>query len=166
MKKFNKTLAVFLVMVMVFTIIPLKSNAKWHGRSDELPGMTSDGTIIALGAVAAVGIGVLVYVLVKKNKQDKATGAMESYKTMEIIMWENQIIKLAKEKESAAVTSQSNATGSLPAFNVMPQNTLSQQMENAKNTIPVNLVLTPLSYNTNFAMGQTNGVQVGVRIRF
>jgi hypothetical protein len=166
MKKFNKTIAVFLAFAMVLTLNPLNVNAKYKDKSGDLPGMTSDGTIIALAAVAAVGVGVLVYMLVKKSGQDKATGAMETYKTMEIISWENRILNLAKEHQSAVSTPQSNKTANLPAFSMMPQNTLAQQMENAKNTIPVDLVVAPLSNQTHFALGKTNGVQVGVRIRF
>lgn len=165
MNNFNKTLAVFLALVLVFIINPIESNAKWDDRSDELPGMTSDGTMIALAAVAAVGVGVLVYVLVKKNKQDKSTGAIDNHKTMETILWENQFVKLAKEHESPISTSPGNKTSSSPAFSVLPKNTPAQQIENAKKTIPVDLVVAPLA-NTHFAMGQTSGVKVGVRIRF
>ncbi|MGM0621329.1 MAG: hypothetical protein ACQETJ_09820 [Bacteroidota bacterium] len=164
--KNNRFLSVFLAVVFLFAITAKQTQAKWVDKSNELPGMASDGEMIALAAVAAVGVGVLVYLLVKKNKQDKATGALENHKTMETIMWENKISALAKEYGSAVSIPQGNKTGSIPAFSVLPKNTLTQQVENAKNTIPVDLIVSPLSNQTHFAMGQTNGVQVGMRIRF
>ncbi len=164
MKNFYKTIALFLALVMVFTLNPITSNAKWKDGSGDLPGMTGDSTIIALGAVAAVGVGVLVYLLIKKSNQDKATGTLENYKTMEIILWENQFIKLSNEQESKDSISQNNESEILPDLCLMPKNTLSSKIENAKNTIPVDIVVSPLS--NQFAMGQANGFQVGMRIRF
>ncbi|MGM0408400.1 MAG: hypothetical protein ACQERU_10470 [Bacteroidota bacterium] len=164
--KNNRFLSVFLAVVFLFSITAKQTHAKWDDKSDELPGMASDGEMIALAAVAAVGVGVLVYVLIKKSKQDKTTGALENHKTMETIMWENQIMAFAKEHQSDVSTPQSNEIGSIPAFSLLPKNTLTQQVENAKNTIPVDLIVSPLSNQTHFAMGQTNGVQVGMRIRF
>ncbi len=164
MKKLNKTIALFLIFGMALTFNPLQSKAKYKDQSGNLPGTVSDGTVYALAGVAVVGLGVLAYVLIKNSRQNKATGVMEYHKTMETILWENQVVKLAKEQERAVSTPQSTETGRLRPFSVMPQNTLPQQMENAKNTIPADLVFSPL--NNQFALGQANGFQVGVRIRF
>ena len=163
MKNFNKTLALFLALVMVFTLNPIKSNAKWKDGSGDLPGMTDDNTIVALGAVAAVGIGVLVYVLIKKKKRAQAVSTMEYRNNMKAVLWENQTYAKVVGEENTALGMQSNETSS---FSILPQNTLTQQIENARNTIPVDLVVTPLNNNPNFAMNHSNGIQVGVRIRF
>ena len=165
MKKLNKTIALFLIFAMALTINPLKSNASWGHESTNLPGTVSDGTIYALAGVAVVGLGVLAYVLIKKSKQNKAIGTMEYHKTMETLQWENQIKKMLESRENVVTTSESSETCAPSASSFLPENTLMQQVENAQRTIPVDLVVAPLSH-TNFTMGKMNGVQLGVRIRF
>ena len=156
MKVLNKSIAMVLVFAMLFALCPVQSSAKWDDQSGNLPGMADDGTIIALGAAAAVGIGVLVYVLIKKNKQKKAM-SYNFKNNMPALSWENQFNNPGNTLQSAQQT-----TSSVFAA---PKTSMTQQIENAKNTIPVDLVIKPLSSN-NFALNQTNGVQVGVRIRF
>lgn len=156
MKTFNKSIALILILSFALMFNPLKSNASWSHGSTDLPGTVDDGTIIALGAVAAVGVGVLVYVLIKKSKQKKAM-SNNFNSNRPAMSWENQFNNPNNVLQSAQQTKSS-------VF-VAPKTTTIQQMENAKTTIPVDLVVKPLSSN-NFAFNQTNGVQVGVRIRF
>ncbi len=162
MKKTNKFIAQILIIAMTFTIIPAKSEAKYKDKSDELPGMTDDSTIIALGAVAAVGVGVLVYFLIKKKKQNKAMSVIEYRKNIQPFSWENQLSPTINGEENSFALIQKNETSSFP---IQPKNNLMQQIENAKNTVPVDLIITPLSNNNNFNLN-SNGVQVGLRIRF
>lgn len=164
MKTFKKSIAMAVIFALLFSLCPMQSTAKWDDQSDELPGMVDDGTIIALGAVAAVGIGVLVYVLIKKSKQKKAISS--DYKiNMPAISWDNQLNTIANTAGSVIAT-QSNETRSSSSLLATPKNTFMQQVENANKTIPVNVMISPLNTGNNFAMKNTNGVQVGVRIRF
>lgn len=165
MKKLNKTIAVFLMFAFMLTFNPLQSNAKWDDKSDELPGTVSDGTIYALAGAAVVGVGALIYVLVKKKKQNKTTSSTIEYKNnMHALSWENQLKKATNDNENAVSILQNNKTANTTT--ITPKNTLMQEVENASKTIPVNLIISPLSTSNNFAMNQSNGLQIGVRIRF
>ena len=164
MKNVYKTLALFLAFAVILTCNPLESYAKWKDQSGDLPGMADQGTITALAAVAAVGVGVLVYMLVKNNKQKKAMS--NTYGTnIPLLSWEKQLngnantygnILNTKKDETQPSTSLFMASGS----------TFMQQVENANKTIPLNVMISPLNTGNNFALKNTNGVQVGVRIRF
>lgn len=164
MKTFNKSIVVGLIFAMLFSFCPIHSSAKWDDQSDNLPGTVSDGTIIALGAVAAVGVGVLVYVLIKKSKQKKAMSSNYRMNTP-AISWSDQL-NGRTNTGSSVLTTQNNVTSASSSLLATPKNDFMQQVENANKTIPVNVIISPLNTGYNFAMGNTNGVQVGVRIRF
>jgi hypothetical protein len=162
MKKRNKTIALFLILAMGLTCNPLQSNAKYDDQSGNLPGTVSDGTIYALAGVAAVGIGVLVYVLIKKNIQKKNTAAIIKYRNnKQYVLWENQMNSIAIEENTTA-NLYSNKTTQL----IVPENTFMQEVENAAKTMPIDWVVSPMNTGYNFATNNTNGLQIGVRIRF
>ena len=162
MKKINKTIALFLVFGMFLTINPLQSSAKWKDNSDELPGTVSDGTIYTLAGVAVVLIGVAVYVRIIRNKQKKTSATIIEYRNnKQSVLWENQInVASAGEKTEEAFSSTQTSVITIPG------NTFMQQVENAAKTMPIDLVVLPISTGNNFATNNIKGVQVGVRIRF
>jgi ABC-type uncharacterized transport system ATPase subunit len=164
MKIRTKTIALFLILAMGLTNNPLQSNAKYKDQSGNLPGTVSDGTIYALAGVAVVGVGALIYVLIKK-KQNKTASVIEYRNNMQAVSWEKQLTKTSGIENSVS-TIQSNETNGSSTISVIPDNTFMQQIENASKTIPVNLIISPLSTGNNFALSNSNGVQVGVRIRF
>ena len=62
--------------VLIFSVSTLETNAQsqyaaWRDRSDELPGMISDGEmlLIAGGAVLVIG-GVITYIIIKKQQDN------------------------------------------------------------------------------------------------
>lgn len=164
MKTYIKSIALILIFTIALILNPLISSAKWSHESTNLPGTVSDGTVIALGAVATVGVGVLVYVLIKKSKQKKELSNI--YKiNMPTISWDNQLNAMANTKDSVFTTQYTETTSSSSLL-ATPKNNFMQQVENVNRTIPVNVMISPLNTGINFAMKNINGVQVGVRIRF
>lgn len=165
MKKLNKTIAVFLTFAFALTFNPAQSRAEWDDKSDELPGMSNDGAVYVLAGVAVVGVGALIYVLVKKNKKKKATAEMIEYKiNMQAVSWENQINQTNIGFNHSVSNLQNHQTNN--NTKISTGNSLLQEVENASKTIPVNLIISPLSTTNNFSLNQSNGIQVGVRIRF
>lgn len=162
MKNFNKTIALFLVFALALTFNPLQSTAKYKDKSGDLPGTVSDGTIYALAGVAVVGIGALVYVLIKKNKQKKTTATIIEYRNNnQPVLWENQL------NGTPAIDKTNADYPSNPANAItIPGSTFMQQVENAAKTMPLDLIVSPMNTGNNFVTHNTNGVQVGVRIRF
>lgn len=162
MKNLNKTIALFLVFAMALTFCPFQSSAKYKDQSGDLPGTVSDGTIYALAGVAAVGIGVLVYVLIKKNKQKNTSATIIEYrKNNQSVMWENQL-NVASTGDKTNLVFSSNQASAI----TIPGNTFMQQLENAAKTMPVDLLVSPINTGNNYSANNVNGVQVGVRIRF
>ncbi len=162
MKKLNKTIAVFLIFAMALTFNPLKSHAKYKDQSGNLPGTVSDGTIYALAGVAVVGVGVLVYVLINKNKQKKTAATIIEYRNnKQQVLWENQMSNVATGDKTTSDLFTSKTT-----LLTIPESTFMQQVENAAKTMPIDLVVSPMNKGCNFATNQSNGVQIGVRIRF
>ena len=155
--KNNRFLSIFLALVFLFSITTKQTQAKWDDKSDELPGMASNGEIIALAAVAAVGVGVLVYVLVKKNKNKVETTSVNYLNNTQVNSWGSEAYKLTSPLENK--TTSSNLL-------INSNSSLLQKMETAGQTIPVDMVISPIGNSSNLALGNTNGIQVGIRIRF
>lgn len=67
--------------VLIFSVSTLETNAQsqyaaWRDRSDELPGMISDGEMLLIAGAAVLVIGgVITYIIIKK-KQDNKLEAM------------------------------------------------------------------------------------------
>ncbi len=74
MKKM-KLLYGFIAVILLFSISTMESNAQiyagYRDRSDELPGIISDGEMLLIAGGAVVVVGGLVAFLVIKKKQDK-----------------------------------------------------------------------------------------------
>lgn len=153
MKKPKKTIVFFLILAMALTLNPMQSSAKYKDRSDELPGMVSDRTVFTVAGVAAVGVGVLVFVFFNKNKQKKTSSTIIQYRNNnQQVLWQNQLSSTTTNEKTTVLT--------------IPENTFMQQVENASKTMPVDLVVSPMNTSYNFAKNQSNEVQIGVRIRF
>ena len=70
MKRKN-LLMVLLSIALIFAIGTHQTNAQWTDKSDELPGMVSDGEMaLLIGGTAVLLTGLVVLIIVKK-KQDK-----------------------------------------------------------------------------------------------
>lgn len=73
--KNKKLLSGFITIVLLFSISAMETNAQIYAgyidRSDELPGMMSDGEMLLIAGGAVVVVGGLVALLVIKKKQDK-----------------------------------------------------------------------------------------------
>lgn len=74
--KTRKFLIGLAIGVLIFSVSVLETNAQyqyagWVDRSDELPGMISDGEMLLIAGGAVVVIGGLVTFLIIKKKQDK-----------------------------------------------------------------------------------------------
>lgn len=164
MKNIYKTLVLFLALAVILTFNPLVSYAKWKDQSGDLPGMADDGTITALSAVAVVGVGVLVYVLIKKNKQKKAM-SYNFKNNIPAISWGNHL-NVNSISSRTALANQKAENQSINSLFMASGSTFMKQVENANKTIPINIMISPLSAGNSFAMKNTNGVKVGVRIRF
>jgi len=164
MKNVYKTLALFLSFAIMLTFNPLRSNAKWKDQSGDLPGMADEGTITALAAVAAVGVGVLVYVLVKNNKRKKAMS--HTYGTTIPLLSLEKQLNGHENTNNTTLTEQRSENQPSNSLFMANGSTFMQQVENANKTIPINVIISPMSKGNSFAMKNTNGVQVGVRIRF
>ncbi len=86
---------------------------------------------------------------------------------MKSMLWENQLRRTTTpNSENSVSTMQNSKTEGNSSLTVIPENSFVQQVENASKTLPVNLVISPLSTGNNFALINSNGVQLGVRIRF
>lgn len=73
-KSFNKVIIAFLIVAITALHSPV--SAKWEDRSDELPGMKSDGEIVAsilipVAIVTAILVPIIVVVKMKKNKKSE-----------------------------------------------------------------------------------------------
>jgi hypothetical protein len=157
--KNKRFLSVFLAVVFLFAVTTKQTQAKWDDKSNKLPGTVSDGTIYALAGVAAVGVGVLVYVLIKKKNQNQSVTSLVNYMTIQAGSMEKEFMNLRTEDENKSSTPRSNIF-----FN--NETTFLQKMETASRIIPVDVMVTPLASANNIADGNTNGIQVGIRIRF
>jgi hypothetical protein len=162
MKKTNNTIALFLILAMALTFNPMQSSAKYKDKSDELPGMVSDEKIYTLAGIAAVGVGVPVFVIINKNKQKKTSATIIQYRNNnQPVLWENQMGNVTTGDKTTSDLSASKTT-----LLTIPECTFMQQVENAAKTMPIDLVVSPMNTGCNFATNQSNGVQIGIRIRF
>lgn len=156
MKAFNKSISLFLVISLLLTINPLKSSAKWHDESGNLPGTVSDGTILALAGVAVVGIGVLTYVLIKKHKNNKtANSTIEYLNQKRASKYEDLLHNLGRENLSSKTS-----------LSINTESTLMENIEHTAKTMPVDVIVTPLNSYNNLCLGATSGVRIGIRVRF
>ena len=72
------------------------------------------------------------------------------------------VVKHKSKTKSTVSTSQ--YMNSTLSFN--PKSSLLQKFEMTGRSLPINLILAPVSSSHDMALGKTNGVQVGLRIRF
>ena len=137
MKNFKKSIALFLAFAMVLTLSPIKSSAKWRDMDSNLPGYSNGPSTGQI--ILIVGVGAV------------AVGALTYF-------------LISKHKKQKAVTQ----TGKFNTLNLSltPQNTILEKIETSGQTLPIDLILAPINNTNNLAFGKTNGLQVGIRIRF
>lgn len=164
MKNLKKSIAIFLAFAIALTLNPLKSSAKWRDMSSNLPGYSdgpSTGELIIIIGGGAVIVGGLIYLIVKKKKQ-QPTSFINPTKSANFHCSMNQ-----STSNIGGVTNGDNDTAMnqvSPLFVRKPS--LMQKLEYTAAKVPVNLIVAPINTGNNLALGNTNGVQVGLRIRF
>ncbi|TNF41342.1 MAG: hypothetical protein EP310_07450 [Bacteroidetes bacterium] len=149
-KTLQKSISLILVISVLMTTCPLQSNAKWRDRSDELPGTVSDEAMLGVTIAGAVLIGGLIFIVVKGKKKLRTS----AYKMQ------------GQNFESGQVKSFVNS-GHLQNHSLtytQHRNTF-EKLDAAARSVPVELVLKPVSSGNDMAFN-TNGMQVGIRIRF
>ena len=163
MKKFNKIIALSMAVVILLTFHPFESSAKWREMDSNLPGFSegpSDGVVIAAVGLGVLAVGGIIYVLVKKNKSNKASFVNPDNG----VNFHSSLYKttINKGMECIGFNTVGSATVS-PSFE--KQTSLIEKLEYAAATVPVDLIVKPINSGNNMAFN-TNGIQVGVRIRF
>ncbi len=161
MKKNLKPIAFFLVFSMILTSFPILSHAKWRDMDRNLPGYSDGPTtgekIIIIGGGVVIAGG-LIYLLVKKKKTIPSS----------FINPENGPNRYMSATPTNVLKNQNfGMSFKTPATTLfIPNATFMQKLENSVATVPVNLIVAPMTSNSNLALGNTNGVQVGLQIRF
>lgn len=164
MKKFNKIIALAMAVLILLTFHPYESAAEWRDMDRNLPGYAdegpSDGAIIAAVTLSVLAVGGIIYVLVKKNKSKKT-----SFNNADNgVNYCSSIYKTTKDKAMGSTGFNTTVTApASPSFE--KQTSLMEKLEHAAATVPVDLVVKPINSGNNMAFN-TNGVQVGIRIRF
>ena len=98
--KNKRFLTIFLTIVFLFSLNHNEVQAKWDDKSDELPGMVSDGQIIAIAAGGAVLItGLIVFLRIKKKQERELESTSFSSKGL-------QSLDLADIKEPTTLYSE------------------------------------------------------------
>jgi len=134
--------------VLIFSVSTLETNAQsqyaaWRDRSDELPGMVSDGEMLLIAGGAVVVIGGLVAFLIIKKKQDKKLDAM-------------------LPDYSGITGTAMNATGREQGSSL---GSLYNDISRAADQAPV-LIFSRLDKIPNPGQGQNNVLSMGVLIKF
>jgi len=168
MKTFQKSFALFLAFAIMLTISPIKSNAKWRDQSSNLPGFATDEDkqlVVILGVAAGVVVvGTLTYYFIHKHKMQKAiTQTGEYINNLKASAWEKELNKPGEKKGSITSTTELFNTSNI---SLNPESSLLQKIETSSRSLPVDLIFAPVSSSHNLALGNTNGVQIGLRIRF
>ena len=136
----RKLLSYLLAISLLFSVSIQEGHCKWDDKSDELPGMMSDGAVIALAAGAVVIIGLGTYLLVRSSKKKKAA-------TSEFMKY-------------------SSPSGTVITIN--KTQTLYEQLQSAEKMVPCNVILDVGKPVYNFKSGGMSnvGVEVGLRFSF
>lgn len=153
MKNLKKSIALFLAFAMVLTLCPIKSNAKWRDQSRNLPGFATDkekrqATIIAISGGVII-VGAVAYYFIRKHKIQKTNSQTGSYL--------NNNMPFSYRKDSPSNISNLS-------FNT--ESSFLQKVETTSRSMPIDLIIAPVNSVHNLALGNTNGIQLGLRIRF
>ena len=157
MKTLQKNISLVLVASILLTICPFQSNAKWRDRSDELPGMASDGSVVAVAAAGVVVVGALVFLLIKSKKKQELTRLTVTDKVNLL----PQTAFSGHLNENVFTTTLGNP--SKTGFST-PKST-GAKPEAASRALPVELLLKPMNSGPDMAFN-SQSMQVGIRIRF
>jgi hypothetical protein len=163
MKKFNRTIAFSMAVVILLTFHPFESSAEWRDMDRNLPGYSegpSNGVVIAAVGLGVLAVGGIIYVLVKKNKSKK-TSFVNPDNGVNIY---SSVYKITNNKSMENIGFNTAVTApASPSFE--RQTSLMEKLEYAATAVPVDLIVKPINSGNNMAFN-TNGVQVGIRVRF
>jgi len=166
MKEFNKSISIFLILAIALTFSPVKSNAKFKDRSGELPGMGGGGNTLIIIGGAGLAVA-LVYAVIKHSKKSKTTSSVgENFINLQNSISES-VLKISNQGiDSLRVITNKSTLFNTSNLSLVPKSSLLQRIESTSHNMPVDLIFAPVNNLNNLASGTTNGVQVGLRIRF
>lgn len=151
-------------MLIMLTLNPLNANAEWRDRSGDLPGTVSDGTVAIVAGVGVVLIGGLIYVLVKAKKQQTSSLSSENnYLGLQTSVYDLELRKIINQ---AKVNPQEFFVSTSTQGESIVKSTIPKvQPINGTSKLPIDITVAPIHGNS-FAFGNSNGVQLGIMVRF
>lgn len=155
MKTTHKSISLVLVASILLTICPFQSKAAWRDKSGDLPGMASDGSVVAVAAAGVVVVGALVFLLIKSKKKQAMTSLIQTDFPLPQTLFPGN--------PDEVVISKTLMNPSIAGFST-PMGTQAK-LEASSRSLPVELLVKPMNSGPDMAFN-SQSMQVGIRIRF
>lgn len=162
MKKDIKPTALILAFSILSTIFPIQSHAKWRDMSSNLPGYSSGPdpalALVVGGVVVAGGIYAIIKIKQHKKKIDEINRKAQS----------SLLHQTSASTGPSFVQSISSgdALSDNTEFSVSTKTDMVTEIRNAAQKLPVDFFVAPVSFSEKFDLTKTNGIQIGITIKF
>jgi len=156
MKKNLKTIALLLVFSLLLTSTPIPLQAKWRDMSSNLPGYSNGPdpalALVVGGIVVAGGIYAIIKVRQHKKKIDAINKAAQS--------------SVFNPTGSSFSDFSSQFFPEKLNLSLCPETDIITDIQNTAQKLPIDVFFAPVSFSEKFDLTKTNGMQIGITIKF